>query len=225
MRVEYIDNNGYIIETDKAVYVFDFVEGLLPSTYLRSGKPLILLVSNGNPEFYSESIYVFKKTIIYSNDIKQEPYNKVFQMFPGDMVHLGFAKVHALGSNREGLIYIIEEDGKRFMHAGNFNNWHYQEYSTEKRVEIETSYFLEILDSLKDFKPLDILIFPVNATMGYNYDHGAKRAIRVLKPKHFFPTQFKRGALIQEFASWSAQQKDTETHIPKFTNQKFEVEI
>lgn len=224
MRVEYIDNNGYIIETNKAVYVFNYVEGLLPSTYLRSPKPLVFFVSNGGKEYYSESIYAYKKTIIYSKDIQQDPYNKVFKMYPGDNIHLGFAKVYAHGSNRDGLIYIVKEDDVSFLVAGSFNNWHYQEFASEQRVQIETSYFLEVLKSISDFKPFDMIFFPVNPDIGYNYDYGAKRAVSMLEPKHFFPTQFKRNALITDFMTWAENKKDTKFYFPKYTNQRFEVE-
>lgn len=224
MRVEYIDNNGYIIETEKAVYVFDFVDGLLPATYFRKTKPLIFFVSNNNQEYYSEGIYSYKKTVIYAYDIPQDPYNKVFKVFPGEMIHLGFAKVFAEGTTRDGVTFIIQEDDKTMIHAGNLNNWHYQEFASEKRVEIETEHFLSCVKELEKYGDIDVLIFPVNSDVGYNYDHGAKRASRILKPKHFFPTQFRRTNNIEEFMNWTKGEDMTTYHFPKYNNQSFEVQ-
>lgn len=224
MKIEYISNNGYIVETDKAVYVFDFVDGLLPSSYFRKEKPFIFFVSNNNAEYYSQGIYFYRKTVIYSFDIPQDPYNQVFKMSPGDMVHLGFAKVHAFSSTREGVSYLIEEDDHKIFHAGSLNNWHYQDNYSEKRVQMETENFLGIIDSLKAYLPIDVMIFPVNASLGYNYDHGAKRVVRLLKPKHFFPTQFNRVSLIEEFVNWAANEKETKFYFPKYTNEDFEVQ-
>ena len=223
MRVEYIDNNGYVIETEKAVYVFNFVDGLLPGTYFRNNKPLIFFVSNGNREYYSEGIYSYKKTVIFSYDILQEPYQKVFKMYPNEMIHLGFAKVYAYGTTREGVVYVVKEDDKTFIDAGNLNNWHYQEFSTTKRVEMETENFLSTLMELEGHSNPDVLIFPVNAEIGYNYDHGAKRAVRILKPKHFFPTQYERLSRINEFINWTETEENTQFHFPKYNNQIFEV--
>lgn len=223
MRVEYIDNNGYVVETKRAVYIFNYVEGLLPAAYLRSDKPLMFFVSNAGQEYYSQSVFAYKKSVIYSHDVPQDPVNKVFKMFPGDMVHLGYAKVYAHGSNRDGLIYVVEEEDFTIVCAGSFNNWHYQETSSLKRVEMETAYFLDVLKSIQDVSPVDILIFPVNPDMGYNYDYGARKAVARLKPRFFFPTQFKRRELISEFERWAHAGSGTQFFFPKYTNQRFEV--
>lgn len=224
MKVEYLDNNGYLIETDKAIYVFDFVEGLLSASYLRKQKPMLFFVSNQSPEHYSMGIDVYRKTIVYSYDIPQEPLSKVFKMYPKDMLHLGFAKVYAEDTTRDGVSYIIKEEDKTFIIAGNLNNWHYQEFSSDKRVELETERFLACIQELKCYENPDVLIFPVNPELGFNYAHGAKKAVRSLKPKHFFPTQFKRLRNIEEFIKWS-ETSDTRFHFPKYNNENFEVNV
>ncbi len=221
LRVEYINNNGYIVETDKAVYVFDFVDGFLPATYLRKNKPLIFFVTNGDKEHYSQSIYSYRKTVIFAYDILQEPYNKVFKMYPNEMIHLGFAKVYTRPTTRDGVVYIIKEDDKTIIHAGNLNNYHYQEFSSAKRVELETQNFNECLNGLREFENPDILIAPVNPVIGFNYEYGAKRSTRVLNPKHFFPTQFRRYSEISSFVTFGEAEEGTEFHFPKYNNQEF----
>lgn len=221
LRVEYINNNGYLIETNKAVYVFDFVDGFLPATYLRKNKPLIFFVTNNDKEHYSQSIYSYRKTVVFSYDIPQEPYNKVFKLYPNEMLHLGFAKVYTRPTTRDGLVYIIKEDDKTFIHAGNLNNYHYQEFSSEKRVELETQNFNACLNDLLEFENPDVLIFPLNPHIGFNYEYGAKRSVRLLKPKHFFPTQFRRLNEINNFINFSETEKKTQFHFPKFNNQEF----
>lgn len=225
MRVEYINHSGYVVETECAIYIFDYVEGVLPSRYLRSEKPTFFLVSHHHADHYSPAIYRFNKTIILSSDIEVAPYNNVFMMSEGDMIHLGFAKIYAFGSTDAGISFVVEEENVKIFFAGDLNDWHWKEDSSIKEANEATHAFRQALKGVTQHAPFDVVIFPVDARLGLDYDQGAKYAIEQLKPRYFFAMHFWDRSQIQSFIDLSLSLKKPQCFFPRHNNKVFEVVI
>lgn len=225
MRVEYINHSGYVVETECAIYIFDYVEGVLPSRYLRSEKPTFFFVSHHHADHYSPAIYRFNKTVILSSDINVAPYNNVFMMSEGDMMHLGFAKIYAFGSTDAGISFVVEEANVKFFFAGDLNDWHWKDDSSIKEAKEATHAFHLNMKQVIEYAPFDVVMFPVDARMGTDYDQGAKYAIEHLKPSAFFAMHFWDIAQIQSFIDWSQNLKKTQCFFPRHNNKVFEVVI
>lgn len=224
MQVEYINHSGYIIETDQAVYVSDYVEGILPAHYLRCGKPLVFMVSNSDERHYSDTIYSYNKTVIIPHDVSVVLYDKLFIMSEGDELHLGFAKIYALPSSQEGLSYLIVEDNKKIFIAGGLNDWHYQDRLGKKQSDYYSEKFRVAMHEVIKYGPFDLMIFPVNPTIGTNYDAGARYAIVSCAPKHFFVSQRPFSNSIDTFVEWCNSLKETKLYLPKHENKVFKLE-
>lgn len=219
INVEYINNAGYVVETDKAVYIFDYVEGLLPSRYLYSDKETFFLVTSRHRNHYNESIYSYGKTVILSSDILVSPYRNVFMMSAGDEIHLGFAKIRAYDSTGGGICYLIQEDELKMLHAGSLNNWHWSERFTPTESRYEIHKFNQILQEIAIHAPLDIVIFPLEPSMGEAYDRGARDVVDTLHPLCFFPMMAHHDD--SRFFDWATSRPITTCYQPKHDNQVF----
>lgn len=219
VNVEYINNAGYVVETEKAVYIFDYVEGLLPSRYLYSEKETFFFVTSRHRNHYNESIYSYGKTVILSSDILVSPYRNVFMMEPGDEIHLGFAKVRTYESTGGGVCYFIQEGDLKILHAGSLNNWHWKDTFTPAESRFETHRFHEILQEIAVYAPIDILMFTLEPSMGEDFDCGAREALDLLQPLCFFPIKTKHDD--SRFFNWAMSRPITTCYEPKHDNQVF----
>ncbi|NLC64213.1 MAG: hypothetical protein GX753_00915 [Erysipelothrix sp.] len=213
MNVEYINKNGYIVETDRAVYVFDYVEGRLPAAYLRNGKPLLFFVSNNGVHHYSESIYNYRKTVVLSYDVDVTPYSRVFKMKSNEMIHLGFAKVYSFSDLNEGISYAIVEDDVRVFFGGRLN-------MNENDSPYQNELYFDLVHKINKYAPYTIAILEVNINDGMRYMEGAQYFINHCKPRHLFPLNF--GEL--DGFNESIRNRELKFYMPKFSNHKFEVE-
>ena len=64
IRIEYIQGFSYVLEYDKHVFIFDYVEGMLPSRYLKGDKIVHFIVSCLDEKHFSENICAYRKPII-----------------------------------------------------------------------------------------------------------------------------------------------------------------
>ena len=119
MTITYIHHSGYLLETDRALLLFDFVEGTLPT--LDPDKDLFVFVSHRHGDHFSPKIFDLAVShpnihFILSDDIWQ---NKVpdhlhglaWFMDPGKVLEFkegGGLRVTAFKSTDEGVAFMVE---------------------------------------------------------------------------------------------------------------------
>ena len=116
--------------------------------------------------------------------------------------------VRAFGSTDLGLSYLVEVDGWRVFHAGDFNLWHWEEESTPQEIAEATEGFERILADLADCAAgtIDLAFFPLDPRMGKHTDRGAVRFLKVLRPKVLVPMHLQGdAALAERFAAQHPQ--------------------
>ena len=91
MTITYIHHSGYLLETEQALLLFDFVEGALPP--LDPAKDLFVFVSHRHEDHFSPKIFDLAAThprirFILSDDIWQ---NKVPEHLHFELWHKGRA--------------------------------------------------------------------------------------------------------------------------------------
>lgn len=219
MSVEYINDYGYIVETERAVYVFDYVDGRLPSVYFRSNKPLLFFVSNKHQSHFSDSVFNYGKTVIFSYDIPLAPYSKAFKMKSDDMIHLGFAKVLAIKNPKGGLCFVVKESDRQIFYGSDLNLYQVTGHSNSTPA-YEKEIFFNTIQSIKKQGPFDIAILEVNDKLEEKYMEGPKYFLNHCEVSHLFPTHFGE---LDEFETYIKEETKTTLHVPKFTNHKFKV--
>lgn len=122
---------------------------------------------------------------------------------PGECFDDGYACFRAWDSTDIGISLQIEAEGKRIFHAGDLNNWHWREESTEEEVAWAGREFTKALDRMAPALSggLDLAMFPVDPRMGSGIEAGAREFRERFAPAWLVPMHFSNDfARMQEFA-------------------------
>ncbi|MDR2473732.1 MAG: MBL fold metallo-hydrolase [Tannerella sp.] len=210
MTLTYIYHSGYLIEYQDFSVIIDFwkdsddrhVQQLLH----QSVSPIYVLASHWHPDHFSREIMKWRdnskniKYILSSDIIENLKRTGIFSdkhdivfLSKGDIYSDDKLDIKAFGSTDCGISFLIETNGRKVFHAGDLNNWHWDEDPTSTPDEIRNagqSYLREI-DDLKAVAPsLDVAMFPVDKRLGTNYMLGAQQFVETIKTSVFAPMHF-----------------------------------
>jgi L-ascorbate metabolism protein UlaG (beta-lactamase superfamily) len=206
MNLVYIYHSCYVIEGDGFSILIDFYKDTVfgGESYVhdkvlsRSGK-LYVLSSHShfdhfNPEIFawkerkSDIQYIFAKDI---SDIKVFQPDEVVFLNKSDLYEDDLLRIKAFGSTDLGISFFIEVGGKKIFHAGDLNNWHWNEESTaEESQECENNYLKELEDLAAEIDFLDLVMFPVDPRLGKDYMRGSEQFVDRIKTGLFAPMHF-----------------------------------
>jgi L-ascorbate metabolism protein UlaG (beta-lactamase superfamily) len=130
---------------------------------------------------------------IFSDDILSKIFNKKNLCFlaKGDVYRDERVLIKAYGSTDEGVSFYMEAGGKKIFHAGDLNNWHWNEEETKEDAAKNEQKFLDELELLaKEVPALDAAMFPVDSRLGKDYMRGAGQFLDRIKTGLFIPMHF-----------------------------------
>lgn len=207
MKLTYIYHSGFAIEGDGFTIIIDYYkdsadkesEGIVHKELLKKEGKLYVLCSHShydhfNPDIlkwrmiHPDVIYIFSKDILTYRKAKdrQAIYLKKMDSYQDDTL-----KVRAFGSTDLGISFLIEAKGKTIFHAGDLNNWHWNEESTEEEVhEAEFSYNDELRLLADSVKHVDLAMFPIDPRLGKDYMKGAEQFVSAIKTDMLAPMHF-----------------------------------
>ena len=205
IKVTYLNNSGFVITASGVIMVFDYYKD--PSNSLHKileanqDAPVVFLVSHHHPDHYNKSIFDLaqnhKRVYILSNDIlgKNLPGSEqIVGVSPGDVIYRLPAdiSVRAYGSTDVGVSFLVTlNDGTTIFHAGDLNDWHWKDTSTEREVQKAENDFKKILNRIAEENPhINIALFPVDARIGSDFARGAQLFLSAIKVDNFFPMHF-----------------------------------
>ncbi len=192
--VTYISNSGFLFETDTHIFLMDYEGGrpeLVNEKLLSKGKKLIALASHGHGDHFSREILTFggkpDAAVILAAGMARDRH--ALYMAPLDKLEVLGVNIEAYGSTDLGVSFMLEINGARIFHAGDYNFWHWKGESTPEEVDEARAAFDSILATIK--KPVDIAFFPVDPRLGAEHDIGADVFLAKLAPRIFFPMHFR----------------------------------
>ena len=149
MILTYIYHSGFMLEGVSVILIFDFwrdadnsiVERTLSTTHKR----VYFLASHFhqdhfNPEILNLPVPHGKKEVILSRDIYRRrragtegvtAYLRRGESYRDDLI-----TVHAFGSTDSGVSWAVHVEDKDIFHAGDLNNWHWEEESTPEEIRL-----------------------------------------------------------------------------------------
>lgn len=206
MKLIYVYHSGFILENDNIVVVIDYYkdsgwkgkEGTVHEYLRNTEKRMYILASHAHPDHFNPEIFGWseKKNLRYilSSDIRKgnkEWEDDVVWLDKGETWQDDFLRIKAYGSTDVGISFLLHTEGKRMFHAGDLNNWHWREESTEQEVEeAEKAFLREVAVLAKDADFLDLAMFPVDPRLGADYMSGAKQFIDRIPVRKFVPMHF-----------------------------------
>lgn len=228
-KIIYLYHSGIAFETEQCILIVDYYQPkekstvLVPeiSRLLHSGKQVFVLVSHFHADHLDPIIWTWKKECpeidyILSRDILEKGLARVSDahfLSPGECFQNDLLLVRAFGSTDEGVSFYIETAGLRIFHAGDLNNWHWNEESTSEEIrESEAAFFHELARIKREIKSLDVLCFPVDARLGHDYMRGPEQFLAQIPSRYFVPIHFTAGG----FATAAAFQPIAEKYGASF---------
>ncbi len=205
MRITYLYHSGFCIQTKDFDIVIDFykdskdVDGILYKEILPSSKKLYVLCTHAHLDHYNGEILNWKSkekdvTYIFSHDIQDAHLvdkDEAYFLDKFEEYKDQYISVKAYGSTDTGSSFYILADGKTIFHAGDLNNWHWNEESNEEEVKEAERYYGEELSFVSnDIKTLDIAMFPIDNRLGQDFMKGAEQFIEAITVKLMIPMHF-----------------------------------
>ena len=202
MKLTYIYHSCFAIEGEWFTIILDYFRDAknLVHEYLltRPGKFYVLSTHFHPDHFHPEVlrwradrpniIYIFSKDILRRKRASKEDalYLKKLDVYEDDTI-----RVKAYGSTDAGVSFLIEAQGKRIFHAGDLNNWHWNEESTPEEINVaEKAYLGELKIINKDIKEVNLAMFPVDPRLGKDYMRGAEQFVDRIRTEVFVPMHF-----------------------------------
>lgn len=202
MKVIYLGHSGFLVETHRAYYLFDYIRGHIPE--LTGGKPLYVFASHSHgdhfsPVIFREAAVPAADAYILSYDIRKKFRNspaawpgdcaeRISWAMPGNETVLEDCRVIPLKSTDLGVAYLVEEEGLSIYHAGDLNWWHWEGEAIAWNRNMEVNYKREI-DRLRG-RHIDLAFVPLDPRLGEAYWYGMDYFLRTLSVSCVFPMHF-----------------------------------
>ena len=208
MQLTYIYHSGFAIESEQVTLIIDYYKDSSETVYnkgvvhdrllQRPGKIYVLAThfhpDHFNPEILSwkeqrpDIVYIFSKDILKYRRAQKEDaiFIKKGETYEDEYIH-----IRAFGSTDVGVSFLITLEGKRIFHAGDLNNWHWSEESTEQEIRKAQGDFLAEVKNIKQIAPeMHLVMFPVDSRLGKDYMKGPKQFTEQIKTSIFVPMHF-----------------------------------
>ena len=147
MKITYLHHSSFLVETKKCYYLFDYEKGQLPK--LEITKPIFVLSSHWHYDHYTPEIFTALDTLgmqkvyaVLSDDIKKVPENiDVLRVTAGKSYTLALGQtLTTFRSTDVGVAFLIEEDEETIYHAGDLNDWVWDEESDADNERMTRAY-------------------------------------------------------------------------------------
>lgn len=199
MQITYVYHSGFWLEGEDAIVVIDYWRNGLrdvASLVAATEKQVYALASHVHPDHFNPAILGWKsmKPIKYilSADIRRRHKelredDSITWLHRGEEYGDEHVKVKALGSTDVGVSWMVNLDGKRIFHAGDFNDWIRDEsgYDDNRRMH---NYFIAELNKMKeDVTGVDVSMFPADPHLGRHMADGARQFCEAVRPKILIP--------------------------------------
>ena len=189
MLIHYIKHSGIAVENDNIMVIVDYWKGKIDT---QCKKQVYVLVSHSHQDHYNQDILSWQGNIkyIFSRDIICDEKGIIF-LDKGEEYRDENIYIKAYGSTDEGISFYFEFGGKKIVHAGDLNNWHWNKESTQEFAqEAEEAFLVELNELANDVSDLDIAFFPLDKRLGEDYMRGAEQFTDKINCTYLAPIHF-----------------------------------
>jgi L-ascorbate metabolism protein UlaG (beta-lactamase superfamily) len=223
MRVTYIHHSGFLVETDRFYYLFDYEKGALPEMDVE--KPIFVLSSHSHGDHYHPEIFRLLKErgmrhirAVLSDDIAAPENVDVLPVSPGKEYELGTQqKLTTFRSTDLGVAFLMEDQNRLIYHAGDLNDWVWEEETEEYNREMTANYRKEIqaLSESVNHREVDLAFVVLDPRQEKDYDRGMCFFLENIPAKQVYPMHYWDdpsviGRFLKDHPEYHAQIQKTE---------------
>lgn len=201
MKLTFIYNSGFWLETGRANILFDYYRKGhdIIRQILASPLPLYVLVSHSHPDHFNPDCLGWKSKhkevhYIFSDELRgvtaRDEKNIVY-LPVGGRYSDSILTIEAFGSTDIGCSFYLTIDGTTVFHAGDLNNWHWSDESTpEEAIQAEQDFICQLSRISTAHAAVHLAMFPVDARIGCDYARGARQFLEAVQTDVFVPMHF-----------------------------------
>mgnify|MGYP000705666605 CR=1 FL=1 len=208
MKLDYIYHSGFAIEADGVTVIIDYYKDSSETEYNKGivhdyllGRPgeLYVLSSHFHPDHFNREVLLWKAErpdihYIFSKDIlkhRRATREDATYINKGDVYEDPNIRIEAFGSTDVGISFLIDLQGIRLFHAGDLNNWHWEDESTPAEIREAANFYHQELETLaRETDYVDLALFPVDPRLGKDYTRGAREFVDRIHTLQFAPMHF-----------------------------------
>lgn len=208
MKLDYIYHSGFAIEAKDVTVIIDYYKdsseetsdrGIVHDRLLQMPGELYVLSSHFHPDHFNPEVlswkairpdihYIFSKDILRHKRASKEDATYINK---GEVYEDEHIRIEGFGSTDAGISLLIDLQGTRFFHAGDLNNWHWNEESTpQEAAKAEGDFLAELKFLRQKYSEMDVTMFPVDRRLGKDYMRGAEQFVEQIKTLIFAPMHF-----------------------------------
>lgn len=198
MTLYFIQHSCYLVEGSNAFYLFDYFGEGDPHTILSKApeKPLYILTTHSHHDHYSPAIfkefggrdlhYIFHSEL--RDKVPSDQLCKVHFLETGESYKDNHLWVKAFGSTDVGGSFYCKVEGLSLFHAGDLNNWHWNEEADDRYIrQYEAAWQAELTRLTAEVTQLDLLMFPTDLRLGKDYLKGLRELLDLISIRHLAP--------------------------------------
>lgn len=224
MKVTYIFHSGFLIETAKSYYIFDYYKGYLPQ--MDKNKPAVVFASHHHEDHYNPEIFALLKEkgvtdirAVLAKDVSSGKYPENIDVLKvyGNQVYIlpHGEKLHTLISTDAGTAFLLYTDEGSIYHAGDLNDWTWEGESEAFNKQMRGTYRRRI-DDIGRVAP-DIAMLPLDPRQENHYADGMAYFLSAVNPKEVYPMHYWQQQdvifrFIQEYPQYKHIIKNTEEY-------------
>lgn len=206
VKINYLYNSGYIVETEKYFLIFDYYrdgvsekndENIDILTRLQNvvrDKRIFVFSSHSHEDHFNPEIFGWVNIrhdikYILSSDIEiNRESDNIFSISAYEDLEIDNVYIKAYGSTDIGISFLVKLDDMTIFHAGDLNWWYWWD-DTEENIVLAEKQFKNEIEKIKGEK-INIAFFPVDPRLEHNYCLGGEYFIEEINPDIFIPMHF-----------------------------------
>lgn len=197
MKITLLGHSGFLVEGETATLVFDFYtdeQHLLPGVPFGK-RPVLFFASHRHGDHYNRTILGHAGpdvTYVLDSGIELPKGVSAVRLAKGQQAEVAGVTIRAYGSTDEGISFLCGFEGGTVFHAGDLNDWYWEEESTAEELRHDEQWFLDEIAPLEGFRP-DVAFFPVDRRLGRHALRGPMKFARSVQPRVLIPMHLSGG--------------------------------
>lgn len=198
MKTTYIHHSCFLVETERFYYLFDYEKGGLPPMDVT--KPIFVLSSHGHKDHYNPAIFPLLSGLgmrhiraVLSDDIAAPADVDTLPVSPEKAYALADGvKLTAFRSTDLGVAFLIEDGKELIYHAGDLNDWVWDEETDAYNAWMTADYRkqIKLLAKTLGGRQPDVAFVVLDPRQEKDYDRGMCFFLENIPAKKVYPMHF-----------------------------------
>jgi len=201
MKITCIGHSGFLIKLPEYNLIFDYYtdKKSVVTPEIFKNKKTCVFVSHSHFDHYNTKIFDWDSLgdVVYILDggckipKNRVNNNKIITVREGEDFNIfdNAVNVKTYGSTDEGVSFLVTLGKTAIFHAGDLNDWYWEEESTPEELIQDEENYLRIIKKLAGQK-IDVAFIPKDPRLKHNAGRGIEHFQKIVAPGRIIPMHF-----------------------------------